>query len=106
MTLLLRRIGRFLWHLPRLALIGLVRVYQLVLSPHLGANCRFTPSCSQYAVRALKRYGALRGFILTAWRLLRCNPWGGSGYDPPRWFSEPTSERIDVEAAPSSKPIA
>ena len=73
---------------PRLALVGLVRAYQLVVSPHLPPTCRYSPSCSAYAVEALHKYGAVRGTILAAWRVLRCNPWGGHGYDPPRWFGE------------------
>ena len=79
---------RTLLHLPRLLLVGLVRFYQLVLSPHLPPTCRYTPSCSEYAVEALGRYGVFKGSVLAVWRLLRCNPWGGSGYDPPRWFGE------------------
>ncbi len=75
-------------HLPRLLLIGLVRFYQLALSPWLPPSCRYTPSCSAYAIEALKTYGAVRGTILACWRVLRCAPWGGSGYDPPRWFGE------------------
>ncbi|MEM1126670.1 MAG: membrane protein insertion efficiency factor YidD [Bacteroidota bacterium] len=85
----------FLMRLPRLLLIGLVRGYQLVVSPHLPSACRYTPTCSQYAVEALRRYGAVKGLVLTVRRLARCHPWGGSGYDPPRWFDEaapPTSE--------------
>ena len=73
---------------PRRALIGLVRFYQLAVSPHTPAACRYTPTCSQYAVEALRKYGAAKGGVLAAWRVLRCNPWGGSGYDPPRWFTE------------------
>ena len=98
----LYRIGRLVWRLPRLALVGLVRVYQLVLSPHLGASCRFAPSCSHYAVEALRQYGAVRGSALVAWRLLRCNPWGGHGYDPPRWFGEPLSDVRDEPAISES----
>ncbi len=90
---------RTLLHLPRLLLVGLVRLYQLALSPHLPPTCRFTPSCSQYAIEALGRYGALKGTVLAVWRVLRCNPWGGSGYDPPRWFGEP---RPDGSAPPHS----
>ncbi len=59
-----------------------VRGYRLVLSPWLGNACRFQPTCSVYALEALERHGALKGGALAAWRLLRCNPWGGSGYDP------------------------
>ncbi len=79
---------RKLIHLPRIMLIGLVRVYQLILSPHLPASCRYTPSCSEYAMLSLRKYGAVRGAILAGWRIMRCNPWGGHGYDPPRWFGE------------------
>jgi putative membrane protein insertion efficiency factor len=81
--------GRTLWRLPRLGLVGLVRLYQLALSPVLPPTCRYTPTCSQYAVQALQRYGAVRGTVLAVWRVLRCNPWGSHGHDPPRWFGEP-----------------
>ena len=59
-----------------------VRLYQLTISPLLPASCRFAPTCSQYAVEALKKHGPLKGSYLTFRRLLRCHPWGGSGYDP------------------------
>lgn len=88
----LERAALGVWHAPREALVGLVRLYQLVLSPHLGGQCRFAPTCSHYAVEALRRYGAVRGTVLAAWRILRCNPWGGGGYDPPRWIGEPRPE--------------
>lgn len=77
-----------LLHVPRRLLIGLVRGYQMLISPHLSSSCRYTPSCSQYAIQALTQYGAIKGTILSCWRVLRCNPWGGYGYDPPRWFGE------------------
>jgi len=63
-------------------LIGLVRAYRVALSPWLGANCRFQPTCSQYAIEALETHGALRGTLLALRRLSRCHPWGGHGYDP------------------------
>lgn len=63
-------------------LMFLIRAYQVVLSPHLGAACRFEPSCSNYGLEALRRHGALRGGWLTVRRLLRCRPWGPCGYDP------------------------
>lgn len=81
---MLRRIA----HLPRRVLVLLVRGYQLILSPHIGGGCRFTPTCSNYAIDALERYGAVKGTILAAHRILRCNPWGGHGHDPPLWYSE------------------
>lgn len=59
-----------------------VRFYQLSISPMLPPSCRFTPTCSQYAIEALRRHGAVRGTLLALRRLLRCHPWGGSGYDP------------------------
>ncbi len=63
-------------------LILQVRFYQAAISPHLPAACRYTPSCSQYALEALRKHGALKGSYLTLKRILRCHPWGGSGYDP------------------------
>jgi hypothetical protein len=54
----------------------------LVLSPWLPTSCRFTPSCSAYGLEAIRRHGALKGGRLTIGRILRCHPWGGSGYDP------------------------
>jgi putative membrane protein insertion efficiency factor len=66
----------------KLALVALVRIYQWTLRPLLGANCRFYPTCSEYAVEALQTHGALRGSALAAGRVLRCNPWHPGGYDP------------------------
>lgn len=63
-------------------LILLVRFYQVCLSPLKPPSCRFTPTCSQYAIEALRKYGPIKGLYLTVRRLLRCHPWGGSGYDP------------------------
>ncbi len=63
-------------------LIAFVRVYQYTLSPLLGQRCRYYPSCSNYAVGALREHGAVRGLGLAAWRLLRCNPFSNGGYDP------------------------
>lgn len=63
-------------------LLALLRLYKLVLSPHLPVACRFTPTCSVYAMEAVRRHGALRGSALTLSRLLRCRPWGGHGHDP------------------------
>lgn len=65
-----------------LPFIFLIRVYQRVISPLLGPKCRYTPTCSQYAVIALKKYGLFKGFWLSLKRIGRCHPWGGSGYDP------------------------
>ncbi len=59
-----------------------IRVYQRLISPALGSRCKYYPSCSQYGVDAIARFGILRGVVLAAWRLLRCNPWSDGGFDP------------------------
>jgi putative membrane protein insertion efficiency factor len=64
------------------ALIGLARLWQWTFSAVLPPSCRFTPSCSAYAIEALSRYGAAKGGWLTLKRIVRCHPWGGSGWDP------------------------
>ncbi len=64
------------------AMVGLLRTYQVTLSPLLGPCCRFQPSCSQFALEALQRHGALRGSWLAMHRIARCHPLGGAGYDP------------------------
>ncbi len=65
-----------------LALKGAIQVYRYTFRPILAPSCRFEPSCSAYALEALSRHGPLRGTLLSAWRILRCNPWGGMGEDP------------------------
>ena len=65
-----------------LPLIALVKFYQLCISPFTPPSCRFTPTCSQYALEALRKHGPLNGSWLTLRRLSRCHPWGGSVYDP------------------------
>ena len=86
MTALVRRLA-----------IAPIRLYQLVISPALPARCKYYPTCSQYAVQAVQRFGILRGLVLAGWRLLRCNPFSHGGFDPvddqrlfrPRPGSEP-----------------
>lgn len=63
-------------------MIGLIRLYQGAISPYLPPSCRYTPTCSAYGVEALQKYGPFKGGWLTLKRVLSCNPWGGSGYDP------------------------
>lgn len=60
----------------------LIKFYQLFISPLTPPSCRYTPTCSQYAKEAITKYGAFKGGWLALKRILRCNPWGGSGYDP------------------------
>ena len=71
-----------LFHLPRAALMLLVRGYRLFFSPWVGRSCRFEPTCSRYALEALEKHGALGGTALTTWRLLRCHPLCAGGHDP------------------------
>jgi len=61
--------------------IAPIRVYQKVVSPLIGQRCRYYPTCSEYAVQAVRRFGILRGLVLAGWRLLRCNPWSAGGID-------------------------
>ena len=62
--------------------ILIIRAYQLVISPILGSNCRFMPTCSEYALESLKAYGLIKGIYLTIKRIGKCHPWGSNGYDP------------------------
>jgi putative membrane protein insertion efficiency factor len=66
----------------RWAMVALIRLYQLTLSGWLGGQCRFYPSCSQYAREAIQRHGAWRGLALATWRILRCGPFTEGGFDP------------------------
>ena len=63
-------------------LIQPIRFYQRYISPLKPPSCRFTPTCSNYAIQAIRKHGPFKGLALAVWRILRCNPWGGSGYDP------------------------
>ncbi len=75
-----------LWHYISRILVWLlvmpIRFYQTAISPYTPPSCRFTPSCSEYARQAIIKHGPFKGLYLAIWRILRCNPWGGSGYDP------------------------
>jgi putative membrane protein insertion efficiency factor len=85
--------------LARRIAITPIRIYQLVISPALPARCKYYPTCSQYAVQAIQRFGILRGLVLAGWRLLRCNPFSHGGFDPvddqrlfrPRSGAEPST---------------
>ncbi len=72
----------FIVRLPQRGLLALVRGYRFFLKPWLGNACRFEPTCSQYALEALSRHGALGGSLLAGGRLLRCHPWCAGGHDP------------------------
>ncbi len=68
---------------PRRVLIGMVRLYQTLVSPLLGRHCRFEPTCSVYFIESVHKYGAIRGAFRGVLRICRCHPWHRGGYDPP-----------------------
>jgi putative membrane protein insertion efficiency factor len=80
-------LGWDVWNWPArlaiLALIGIIKVYQVTLSPLLGPVCRFEPTCSRYMIGALRKYGLVKGFLKGLRRLCRCHPWNPGGFDPP-----------------------
>jgi hypothetical protein len=78
----MKTIGNILKATVGFFFIVLIRIYQYFLSPLMGAACRYTPSCSQYGLEAIKKHGAFKGGWLTLKRIARCNPWGGHGHDP------------------------
>jgi putative membrane protein insertion efficiency factor len=68
--------------IARAVAIAPIAVYQRLISPAIPRRCKYEPTCSRYAVEAIREYGILRGLVLAGWRLLRCNPWSYGGYDP------------------------
>jgi putative membrane protein insertion efficiency factor len=81
----LRDLPRTVRNWPRLAILALIRFYQMTVSKGLPADtCRFYPSCSHYGYQAVYKYGALKGGLMAIWRVLRCNPFNPGGYDPVR----------------------
>lgn len=79
---ILKAIIYFPFQLISWLFIGIIRFYQLAISPLLPPSCRYTPTCSQYSIEAIKKYGPFKGGYLSIRRILRCNPWGGHGHDP------------------------
>lgn len=78
----MRRLYQVFKNLLAKILIGMIRLYQVTLSPFIGRACRYTPTCSNYGIEAIRKHGPFKGSWLTLKRVLSCNPWGGSGYDP------------------------
>ena len=78
----MRAFFQSLWLLPRRLLLGAVQGYRYLLKPWLGNACRFEPTCSAYALQALREHGAVQGVMLSGWRILRCHPWCQGGCDP------------------------
>ncbi len=80
----------------RYLFVYLVKFYQKVISPSKAPCCRFEPTCSAYSVEAFLRHGSIKGFCLTVWRILRCNPFCKGGYDPVPKVKERKRKRVDV----------
>ena len=79
----LRDLPITIWNFPRLPLLAMIRLYQMTISRGLPENtCRFYPTCSHYGYQAIYKYGAIKGSIMAAWRVLRCNPFSEGGFDP------------------------
>lgn len=78
----MKAIAAFLRGIISAIFIGLIKLYQYLISPLTGASCRYTPTCSQYGIEAIKKHGAFKGGWLTLKRIASCNPWGGHGHDP------------------------
>ena len=91
-----RRVATWVVEVPRRLAIGLVRAYQLFISPLLGPCCRFSPSCSHYGIACLRSHGLLRGGWLTLKRLSRCHPWHPGGYDPPPLARHAAGESVQA----------
>lgn len=81
----------------QLVFMGIVRLYQVILSPILGPRCRFQPTCSSYALDAIKLHGGLKGGWLAIKRIIRCHPWGGHGFDPVPGMKTKSDEREDLK---------
>lgn len=79
----MNRLATMVWLLPRRVLVALVRVYQWTLSPLVGRYCRFQPTCSNYFIGAVEKYGAVSGSVRGVARIFRCHPFHRGGYDPP-----------------------
>ena len=85
------KIFYFLWCLPRETSVFFINIWQKTLSPDHGplrvffvnGGCKFTPTCSDYGKEAFRKFGFVKGFIKTSWRVMRCNPWSKGGFDPP-----------------------
>ena len=92
---MLHRIGRGISQALVFLLLLPIRFYQRCISPLTPPSCRFTPTCSEYARQALIKHGPVKGLYLAVRRILRCHPWGGSGYDPVPWLRRGQREKTE-----------
>ena len=86
-------IVRTVVRIPQFLLMGLIKAYQILISPLFGPTCKYYPSCSHYGLEAVRRHGAIKGSTLAAWRVLRCNPWSYGGVDEVPAVGEPLFAR-------------
>ena len=86
-------IVRTVVRIPQFLLMGLIKAYQILISPLFGPTCKYYPSCSHYGLEAVRRHGAIKGSTLAAWRVLRCNPWSYGGVDEVPAVGEPLFSR-------------
>lgn len=84
---------------PRWIMVGVIKVYQWTISPLLGPRCKYYPSCSNYGLEAVRRHGAIKGFALATWRVLRCNPWSHGGVDDVPLVGQPLFRRGAIETS-------
>lgn len=101
-----RAVVRTMRRAPAVAIVGLIRGYQLVISPLYGPTCKYYPSCSHYGLEAVRRHGAARGLVLAGWRLLRCNPWSHGGVDDVPAAGQPLFKRSGAPAPTSEGSLA
>lgn len=79
---MIAQLAGHLWRLPRYGLIAMAKLYQVTLSPLIGGQCKYLPTCSNYFIEAVRKKGAVVGGAMGIWRILRCHPWAAGGYDP------------------------
>ncbi len=91
---------------PRYVGMGLIRGYQLIVSPWLGPRCKYYPSCSHYGFTAVERHGLLKGSALAGWRVLRCNPWSYGGVDDVPMLGEPLFHRVKNKTSAAQVAVA
>lgn len=99
MTSAFRTATRAVTSVPRWIMVAVIKVYQWTISPLLGPRCKYYPSCSNYGLEAVRRHGAVRGFALGVWRVLRCNPWSHGGVDDVPLRGEPLFRRGSLETS-------
>ena len=97
MTSVLRTATSAVVSVPKWIMVGVIKAYQWTISPLLGPRCKYYPSCSNYGLEAVRSHGAVKGFALGVWRVLRCNPWSHGGIDDVPLVGQPLFKRGAIE---------